>query len=159
MSLFSRSFTLPFVLGVVASLMLVSLAGSQGRSDRRYIEPGGPTTDNPNRAFSRGLRMGNTLYIAGNTGTRGTSGNLDADIEMEIRTLLDATKDMVEAEGMTMDDIVWFQVYCTDLSLYGKFNDIYRTYFTGPLPTRAFIGTSTLLGGAHFETMGMAVEE
>ena len=152
----NRSVGISFAIGVALTLAFTAVTNSQ-QPARRYITPGGPGTDAPNRAFSRGLRLGDTLYIAGNTGTRGTSGNLDADIEMEIRTLLDATKALVEGEGMTMDDIVQFQVFCTDLSLYGKFNDIYRTYFNRALPTRAFIGTSTLLGGAHFETIGIAV--
>ena len=34
---------------------------------------------------------------------------------------------------------------------------VYRTYFTGPLPGRAFLGAGSLLGGAHFEVMGVAV--
>ncbi len=59
---------------------------------------------------------------------------------------------------MTMDDLVWVQIFCSDLSYYGKFNDVYRTYFKGPLPARAFLGVDHLLQGAHFEMMGVAVK-
>ena len=38
------------------------------------------------------------------------------------------------------------------------FNWVYRTYFKGEMPARAFIGAGSLLGGAHFEVMGVAVK-
>ena len=60
--------------------------------------------------------------------------------------------------GMNMDDLVWVQVFCPDLSLYDEFNAIYRTYFKDHFPVRAFIGSGQLLRGAHFEVMGIAVK-
>ena len=59
---------------------------------------------------------------------------------------------------MTMDDIVSVQVFCTDLSHYQAFNDVYRTYFTQEYPARAFVGISTLLFDARFEVQGIAVK-
>lgn len=158
MRLVSRSVGLAFAVGVVVSLAFASLASSQ-QSGRRIIDPGGPGTDNPNTAYSRGVRIANTLYVAGNTGRAQNTGDLTADLDAEIRSLLDSFKNNIEAGGMTMDDLVWVQVFCTDLALYDAFNEIYRSYFTGPLPSRAFLGTSTLLGNSHFEIMGTAVDE
>jgi enamine deaminase RidA (YjgF/YER057c/UK114 family) len=59
---------------------------------------------------------------------------------------------------MTMDDLVYVQIACTDLSLFDKFNAIYRTYFTTKdLPAREFIGAAALLRGGHFELQAIAV--
>ena len=71
---------------------------------------------------------------------------------------MDNVKKTVEAAGYTMDDLVWVQIFTTDLKYYGDFNAVYRTYFKGPLPARAFIGAGSLLGGAHFEVMGIAAK-
>ena len=60
--------------------------------------------------------------------------------------------------GLTMDDLVWVQVFASDLSYYAAFNTVYRTYFKGPMPARAFLGAGSLLGAAHFEVMGVAVK-
>jgi 2-iminobutanoate/2-iminopropanoate deaminase len=57
-----------------------------------------------------------------------------------------------------MDDLVWVQVFCTDLSNYQTFNAIYKTYFHGELPARAFLGVDHLLANAHFEVMGIAIK-
>ena len=70
--------------------------------------------------------------------------------------VLNSVKKTLEAAGYTMDDLVWLQIFTTDLKYYDDFNAVYRTYFKGPLPARAFIGAGSLLGGAHFEVMGIA---
>ena len=67
-------------------------------------------------------------------------------------------KERFEVVGMTMDDLVWVQVLCPDISLYDEFNSIYRTYFKDHFPARAFLGSGSLLRGAHFEVMGIAVK-
>jgi enamine deaminase RidA (YjgF/YER057c/UK114 family) len=62
------------------------------------------------------------------------------------------------AAGMTMDDLVYVQIACTDLSLFEKFNPIYRSYFTTKdLPARV-IGAGSLLRGGHFELQAIAVK-
>lgn len=50
-------------------------------------------------------------------------------------------------------------VFCPDLSLYDKFNAVYRGYFTKDFPGRAFIGSGPLLRGGHFEVLGIAVKQ
>ena len=70
---------------------------------------------------------------------------------------IESVRSTLEHAGLTMDDLVSVQVFCPDLSLYDKFNEIYRTYFTKNFPARAFIGSGPLLRGGHFEAQGIAV--
>jgi 2-iminobutanoate/2-iminopropanoate deaminase len=60
--------------------------------------------------------------------------------------------------GMTMDDLVSVQIYCSDLRHYDAFNTVYRRYFTREFPARAFLGSGPLLFGARFEVVGVAVK-
>ena len=71
---------------------------------------------------------------------------------------MDNVKKAQGAAGYTMGDLYWLQIFTSDLKYYGDFNTVYRTYFKGPLPARAFIGAGSLLGGAHFEVMGIAAK-
>jgi 2-iminobutanoate/2-iminopropanoate deaminase len=113
--------------------------------------------DNPQAPFSGGILVGNTLYLAGRIGLD-KSGKAPAEISDEIKILLDQIKATLEQAGMTMDDLVYVQIACTDLSLYDKFNAAYRTYFTTKdLPAREFIGVAALLRGGHFEIQAIAV--
>ena len=100
--------------------------------------------------------VGNTLYLAGKLGIDPATGKPPQDAEQEIRLVMDAMKKTLAAADMSMDDLVSVQVFCPDLSLYDKFNEVYRSYFTKNFPARAFIGSGPLLRGARFEVQGIA---
>jgi enamine deaminase RidA (YjgF/YER057c/UK114 family) len=59
--------------------------------------------------------------------------------------------------GMTMNDLVNVQVFCSDVALFDTWNQVYRTYFSQPFPARAFVGSGPLLFGARFEMQAIAV--
>jgi 2-iminobutanoate/2-iminopropanoate deaminase len=108
--------------------------------------------------FSDGILAGNTLYLAGRIGLDPKTGKPPAEVEDEIKLMLDSMKGTLTQAGMTMDDLVYVQIACTDLSLFDKFNAIYKNYFTTKdLPAREFIGASSLLRGGHFEMQAIAV--
>jgi 2-iminobutanoate/2-iminopropanoate deaminase len=106
--------------------------------------------------FSSGVVVGNTLYIAGTTGVDPTTKG-PVSPEQEARLVMDQVKQVVEQAGMKLDDIVSMQVFCTDLSNYDAFNNVYKTYFKDDYPARAFLGVNKLLFGARYEVMGVAV--
>ena len=114
--------------------------------------------------FSDAVRAGDTLYVAGTLGMDPSTlsdpktARVAAEPADEARFALDAVNHTLEAAGFKMDDLVSVTIYCTDLDLYGTFNDVYRTYFHGRFPARAFIGASKLVRGARFEVMGTAVK-
>lgn len=72
---------------------------------------------------------------------------------------MDGMKARLEMVGMSMDDLVMVEVHCPDLSLFSQFNEVYRTYFDGHFPARAFLGSGPLLAGGHFEITGVAVKQ
>lgn len=108
--------------------------------------------------FSDAILAGNTLYMAGRIGLDPKTGKPPEKIEDEIKLLMDGEKEMLAQAGMTMDDIVYVQVFCSDLTLFDKFNPIYKSYFTKDMPARAFIGAGSLLRGGHFELQAIAVK-
>ncbi len=108
--------------------------------------------------YSDAVLVGDTLYISGRVGFLPETGQPPEDLEEEIRLALDGVKVVLAAAGMTMEDLVWVQVYCSDVRLFDRFNEVYKTYFTQSLPARAFVGAGNLLHGAHFQVQGMAVK-
>lgn len=109
--------------------------------------------------FSDAILSGNTLYLAGKIGLDPKTGKAPEKVEDEVKLLLDGEKETLAQVGMTMDDLVYVQIACTDLSLYDKFNAIYKTYFTTKdYPAREFIGVASLLRGGHFELQSIAVK-
>jgi 2-iminobutanoate/2-iminopropanoate deaminase len=146
------------VIGLaIAGILTVHGAFSQAppSSTRRAINL---PDDNPQLPFSGAILAGNTLYLSGRIGIDPKTGKAPVEIDDEIKLLLDHVKATLVQAGMTMDDLVYVQIACTDLSLYDKFNAAYRGYFTAKdLPAREFIGAATLLRGGHFEIQSIAV--
>jgi len=127
---------------------------TDAQSRRRVIN----LPDRPAQAaFSNAILEGNTLYISGNIGVDPKTGKAPEKIEDEIKLLMESYKTLLGQAGFTMDDLVYVQISCTDLSYYDKFNAIYKTYFTKDLPAREFIGVASILRGGHFEMQAIAV--
>ncbi len=59
---------------------------------------------------------------------------------------------------MTINDLVFVQVFCSDVALFDTWNQVYRTFLSEPFPARAFIGSGPLLFGARFEMQAIAVK-
>jgi len=150
-----------FVAAALAAGAILTASGvfSQAtpQASRKVIKmAGGPIT----APFSDAILAGNTLYLAGRIGIDPKTGKAPEKIEDEIKLLLDGEKDVLAQAGMTMDDLVYVQIACTDLSLFGKFNPIYASYFTTKdYPAREFIGAGSLLAGGHFELQAIAVKK
>lgn len=108
--------------------------------------------------FSEAVLANNTLYLSGTIGLDPKTGKPPAEIEDEIKLLMGNVQHALALAGMNMDDVVSVQVFCTDLSLFEKFNPIYKSYFTKDMPARAFIGAGSLLRGGHFELQAVAVK-
>src|SRR5579859_6084094 len=127
---------------------------AEAQSKRRTIN----LPDKPVQApFSNAILAGDTLYLAGSIGLDPKTGKAPEKIEDELKNLFDNYKATLNAAGMNMDDLVFVQVFCTDLSLYDKFNAAYRTQFSKDFPARAFIGAGSILRGGHFEMQAIAV--
>jgi len=107
--------------------------------------------------YSSAILSGDTLYISGSIGLDPKTGKPPEKIEDEIKLLLDGYKTTLAQANMTMDDLVYVQIFCSDLAYYDKFNAAYKTYFTQDFPARAFIGSGSLLKGGHFEMQAIAV--
>lgn len=140
----------------IAALALGAVLGatSPGAPARSYVEPRTAAADRP---FSDAVRVGDTLYLSGKIGLD-ADRKVPAEAEQEARNVLEDVQRTLAAAGMTMDDLVFVQVFCSDVENYAKFNEVYRTFFKKELPARAFVGAGKLLFGARFEVQAIAVK-
>jgi len=141
-----------FLAGIFTVLKANSNPAPQAK--RKAINLPGKTISAP---FSDAILAGDTLYMAGRIGLD-KEGKAPDKIEDEIKLLLDGEKEVLAAAGMTMDDLVYVQISCTDLKLFDTFNPIYKTYFTKEFPAREFVGAGAILRGGHFEMQAIAVK-
>ena len=155
----NRRISFSVVVLLVAGVFTVRGAFSQVtmQPTRKVIKLAGGPVQAP---FSDAILTGNTLYLAGRIGLDPKTGKPPEKIEDEIKLLLDGEKEVLAQAGMTMDDLVYVQISCSDLALFDTFNPIYRSYFTTKdFPAREFIGAGSLLRGGHFELQAIAVKK
>jgi len=148
------------LLGFAAACQLAALPLATAPAQAAppsYIEHRGAPGSAP-LPFSDAVLADGTLHVAGHLGIDPHTGNAVADPAAEARAVMDAVQHTVQAAGLRMDDLVSVTVYCTDLALYDTFNGVYRGYFHGHYPARAFIGVAQLLRGAHFEVAAVGVK-
>jgi 2-iminobutanoate/2-iminopropanoate deaminase len=142
---------------IVVETLLLLFSVAAGAADRKFIVKPRPG-DTKALPFSDAVLVGNTLYIAGHIGLDPKTGAPPASPEDEARLVMDGIKGTVEAAGLSMDDVVSMQIFCTDLKLYDTFNSVYKTYFHGDYPARAFIGTNQLVRNGRYEVLGIAIK-
>ena len=142
---------------IAAAVLLCALPALAFAEPAKHIPSGGSRISGPAPAYSAAVEMDGTLYISGTAdNTDPATGKTAVDATTGAKVVMNNIKRIAENAGYTMDDLVWVQIFATDLKDYADFNAVYRTYFKGPLPARAFIGAGSLLGGAHFEVMAIA---
>jgi reactive intermediate/imine deaminase len=146
--------TVATLIGTLVAGVAVGSGALKAGPARKHINlPGRPALP-----FSDAVLVGDTLYLAGRIGLDPATRRPPATAEEEARLVLDQIKTVLAAAGMTMDDLVSVQVFCSDVSLFDTWNKVYPGYFTGELPARAFIGSGPLLFGARFEVQGVAIK-
>ena len=131
-------------------------ASASERQARTYVSPRTPA-DASQPPFSGAVRVGDTLYLSGAIGIDANQ-RVPGTAEAEAKAVLDSIQATLAAAGMTMDDLVYVQIFCSDVAHYAAFNGVYRTYFKQEFPARAFIGSGKLLFDARFEVQGIAVK-
>ena len=109
------------------------------------IRPVAPPGVKPVGPYSPGILTSDFLYVSGQ-GARDASGQIPNDAEGQIRNVLENIKTIVEAAGLTMEHIVYTQVYLTDYSDEGPLNRVFRQYFPKAPPARSTIGVAKLPG-------------
>lgn len=110
--------------------------------------------------FSSGVLVGNTFYLCGHIGFDPATKRAPESPEREIELMMEALQGTLAKAELTLQHLVFVQVFCSDISLFDRFNAVYRKYFkeNEPFPARAFIGSGPLLLGARFEIQGIAVK-
>ncbi len=140
---------------VVSLTLLLGFSFSLA-AKRTYVEPRAASEADA-LPFSGAVRVGDTLYLSGDIGLD-ENLKVPTDVTAEVTLLMESIKKRLAEAGMTFDDLVYVQVFCSDVAHYDAFNAVYRTYFEREFPARAFIGSGELLFGARFEMQGIAVK-
>lgn len=124
----------------------------RGARASEYVPAPGPVK----RPFSELVRVGRMLYLSGQLGTDSAGHLASGGIQGETRQALENIKDVLEANGSSMDNVVKCTVMLADIKDWPAMNEVYVTYFPNHLPARSAFATNGLALGGHIELECMA---
>jgi reactive intermediate/imine deaminase len=121
--------------------MLLSCAVS-AQDQVRAVAPrqGGASA---NRFYSPGVDAGGYVYISGQ-GPRRPDGSSPEGFTAQARQAFNNIKSIVEAAGLTINHVVYIQVYLDNISNYEEMNKVFAEYFGKTPPARAVLGVARL---------------
>lgn len=102
-----------------------------------------PANSGANRFLSPAVDAGDYVYISGQ-GPRRADGSMPSGFGAQFRQALDNVKAIVGAAGLSMENVVYVQVYLTDMGSYAEMNQIFGEYFPKNPPARAVLGVYAL---------------
>ncbi len=108
-----------------------------------------------NLPFTPGIRIGELLFVSGQGPIDKNGKVVQGEIKTQTRLTLENFRQVVEAAGSTMHNVVQTTVYLKDLNDYTGMNEVYSQFFPDPKPARATI-QAVLLFGMLVEVQGIA---
>ena len=102
--------------------------------------------------YSPAVEAGNLIYFSGQIPIDSATGKIiDGDVKAQTQQCLKNLSAVLEAAGVTSDNVVKATVYLIDMADYAVVNEVYGEYFNAPYPARTAIAVAALPLGSKVE--------
>lgn len=116
--------------------------------------PNAPAAIGP---YSQAVSAGELIITSGQLPIDPLTGNFPSeDIKAQTKQSLDNVKAVLEAAGLTMDNIVKTTVFLKNMGDFTAMNEIYSNYFADRYPARSAVEVAELPKGAKIEIEAIA---
>ena len=89
--------------------------------------------------LSQATKLGNLVFVAGNTGRHPTNGESGKDIKEQTRYALERISMILEAAGSSMENVLTNTCYVTNRDDLPGFNEVYAEFFIKDRPARTTV--------------------
>jgi len=102
--------------------------------------------------YSQGIDSKGIIFLSGQTPLDTNTGKIvDGDIKAQTMQCFKNLFNVLEAAGLTSNDVQKVNVFLTDMNDFSAMNEVYKEQFTDPYPARSTIGVASLPLGAKIE--------
>jgi 2-iminobutanoate/2-iminopropanoate deaminase len=110
--------------------------------------------------YNQAVLSGNTLYTSGQIAINPETGELVLDdIKTETKQVMENMKAVLEAGGMTFDNVIKTSIFISDMNNFSKINEVYGTYFNDDnAPARETVEVANLPKFVNVEISMIAVK-
>jgi 2-iminobutanoate/2-iminopropanoate deaminase len=111
---------------------------------KQIIKPAGLPDPSGARSYSHGVRAGNLLFLAGQTGSDAEPQPGVGRFELQTRRTFARMQAILEAAGGSLDNLVTMTVFLTDMRYGDEFVRLRGEILRHDFPASALIGISQL---------------
>ncbi len=102
--------------------------------------------------YSSALRAGQLLFVSGQVPFDPATGAMvEGDIGAQTRRVLKNIGALLDAGGLSFQDVARTTVFLADMNDFAAMNDVYRTFFAEPFPARSTIQAARLPRDSRIE--------
>ena len=107
--------------------------------------------------YSQGVKFENLIFVSGQIPVNPETGEVSEDIRKQAAQSMTNIKNILEADGASLDDVVKTTIFIKDLSNFAAVNEVYASFFSGSYPARSCVEVSNLPKGVGLEIEVIAV--
>ncbi len=108
--------------------------------------------------FSQAVADGKFVFTSGSICLTTEGKLLEGTTEEQIHQIMKNLQAIIEEAGVNFSNVVKTTIYVTDMSIYGKVNEVYGTYMTDPFPACEVVCVKELPLGAKVEISMVALK-
>ena len=108
--------------------------------------------------YSQAIEVNGMVYTSGQIPVNPATGEIADSIEGQARQVMENVKNLLEAAGTSMGNVVKTTVFIKDMNDFGKINEIYAEYFEGACPARSCVEVARLPKDVLLEMEAIAVK-
>jgi 2-iminobutanoate/2-iminopropanoate deaminase len=109
--------------------------------------------------YSQAVKVDKFLFVSGQVAIDPEKGKIVANgIKAQTIRVMENIKEILQAAGYNLSDVVQSNVYLSSMTLFSEFNNEYAKYFDNVFPTRATVGIE-LMPGALLEISVIAYKD
>ncbi len=94
--------------------------------------------------YSQAITVGNLLFTSGQIPINPETGEIPEGVEAQAKQALTNVRNLIEAAGGSIDNVVKTTVFIKNMDDFGKINEIYAQFFTEPYPARSCVEVARL---------------
>ena len=95
--------------------------------------------------YSQAVQSGDFLFVSGQIPLNPQTGELvDGDIEVQTERVMENLKAIIEAAGLSMENVVKCSCFLDNMEDFVRFNSVYEKYFEEGAPARETVEVARL---------------
>lgn len=108
--------------------------------------------------YSQAIEANGMVFASGQIPVNPATGEIPEGIEAQAEQVLTNVKNLMEAAGASMEQVIKTTVFIKNMDDFGKVNEIYARYFQGACPARSCVEVARLPKDVLMEMEAIALK-